>query len=658
MADFADIPRCKNPAKALALLVFHVGIVTVSYLLALLLRFDGLVPAQYWAMSGLVLPLLLAIKFTVFWKSGLFAGWWKYVSLPDLLAIVKANAIASLLFGGLYLLALHHVLHIPRSVLVLDGLLCFLLLSGSRVLARIGMETLCCTFKQCKEQGGRVLVVGAGAAGQTIAREIRQTPNLNMTVIGFVDHDEERSGERFQGVPVLGHTRDLATLCRSWRISLVIVAQPAVGYRELRTIIADCRRAQVESKILPTVGEIIKGTVSVHHLRDVQLEDLLGRRPVQLDHDAIRHYLRGKRILVTGAGGSIGSEICRQVINFAPASIILLDCAETPLFNIERELRTSADGVELIPSLSDVRDEQQIRRVFNRYQPEVVFHAAAYKHVPMLEAHPYEAISNNVLGTRILTQIAHDCGVGRFVMVSTDKAVNPANVMGASKRAAEMCVQYLARRSSTNFVTVRFGNVLGSNGSVIPVFREQIERGGPVTVTHPEVTRFFMTIPEAAQLVLQAGSMGHRGEIFLLDMGEPVRILELAEELIRLCGLRPYEDIDIVFSGLRPGEKLYEELLLAGEDILGTSHDKIFVARAKPVEEAIFARWLRDMAQPSHFMDNEALIARLREIVPEYRPGRSGSLDCHPATPLPTGTRPESPAAFLNVKGGISGLTA
>lgn len=646
MAEFAEVVRNRNPAKLLLMMFFLMVAVVCSYLLALSLRFDGAIPLLYQSSIMTILPLLLLTKLPIFWMMGLCSGGWKYISLPDLLRIVNANVFASLLLLGMYLLVVHQYVHIPPAVFVLDGLFCFLVISGARVLARIGMETVCGTFKQGKEAGGRVLVVGAGAAGQTIVREIRQTPSLNMTVIGFLDSDPERVGESFQGVPVLGTLQELVQTCWSRHIGLVIVAQPAVGYRELRTIIEACRRAKVESKILPTVGEIIKGVVSVRHMRDVQLEDLLGRRPVDLDVDKIQAYLKGKRILVTGAGGSIGSEICRQVLNFSPASIVLLDNAETPLFNIERELRERVTDVVLIPSLSDIRDEQKIRQIFARHQPEVVFHAAAYKHVPMLETHPYEAVSNNILGTRILANTAHAAGVSRFVMVSTDKAVNPTNVMGASKRAAEIYVQYLAKRSTTNFITVRFGNVLGSNGSVIPVFKEQIERGGPVTVTHPEVTRFFMTIPEASQLVLQAGSMGRKGEIFLLDMGEPVKILELAEELIRLSGLRPYEDIDIVFSGLRPGEKLYEELLLAGEDIQETTHDKIFVAKAKPIDENVFEQWFQGMTQPPQIRDSATLIAKLRELVPEYRSSQVCQVDAtmpippmvraKPAPPLPT----------------------
>ncbi|HAD05073.1 MAG: hypothetical protein A2091_12660 [Desulfuromonadales bacterium GWD2_61_12] len=659
MAEFAEGLRCKNPTKMLMTILFLMTAVVCSYIGALSLRFDGTIPLLYQASIVTILPLLLLIKIPIFWTMGLFSGGWKYISLPDLLRIVNANLSASLLLLGLYVLAGRQYVHIPPAVFVLDGLFCFLTISGARVLARIGMETVSGTFKQGKEAGGRVLVVGAGAAGQTIAREIRQTPSLNMTVIGFLDCDPERLGENYQGVPVLGAPQDLVQTCWSRHIGLVIVAQPAVGYRELRTIVAACRRARVESKILPTVGEIIKGAVSVRHMRDVQLEDLLGRRPVELDVDKIQGYLKGKRILVTGAGGSIGSEICRQVLNFSPAGIVLLDSAETPLFNVERELHARSAGVVLTPSLSDIRDEQKIRQIFARHRPEVVFHAAAYKHVPMLESHPYEAISNNVMGTRILANAAHAAGVSRFVMVSTDKAVNPTNVMGASKRAAEIYVQYLARRSATNFITVRFGNVLGSNGSVIPVFRDQIEQGGPVTVTHPEVTRFFMTIPEAAQLVLQAGSMGRKGEIFLLDMGEPVKILELAEELIRLSGLRPYKDIDIVFSGLRPGEKLYEELLLAGEDIQETAHDKIFVAKSRPIDENVSEQWFLNMAQTSQIRDSALLIAKLREIVPEYRVSHASPVEVKITLPQSVRTKPAPPlpAAPARAKGDVARAT-
>lgn len=604
--------------KTLTTIVFEACVVIASFSLALLLRFDGSVSWINSIQALLLLPPLLLLKLIAFWLMGTSKGWWRYVSLPDAVTILRGNLVATLLVFCCYVLFYEPYVHIPISVLLIDGLLCYMLMTGSRVVVRLYGETFRNHCSCQVDLQGKVIVVGAGAAGQTIVREIRQNPHLNISIIGFLDNDPQRLEQKFQGVPVLGLSDDLEKICRLQKPDMVIITQPAVSRKELLAILDVCRKLAIKSKILPSVAEILNEEVSICHVRDVQLEDLLGRKPVHLDVAEIKGYLQGKRVLVTGAGGSIGSEICRQVIGFSPESIVLFDNAETPLFNIENELKTLTQGVRLIPSLSDVRDPQKIMSVFNTHKPEVVFHAAAYKHVPMLETHPAEAVSTNVLGTRNLADAAHTAGVERFVMVSTDKAVNPANVMGASKRAAEIYVQFLSRSSTTVFSTVRFGNVLGSSGSVIPIFKGQIAKGGPVTVTHPEIVRFFMTIPEAAQLVLQAGSMGKGGEIFLLDMGEPIRILDLAEELIRLSGLRPYDDIDITFTGLRPGEKLFEELLLAGEDITTTAHEKIFVARSRPIDSAALVRWLEDISLSLHVMDNGTFVSMLKSIVPEY----------------------------------------
>jgi FlaA1/EpsC-like NDP-sugar epimerase len=612
--------------KTLAMMAFEICVIIISYLLALLLRFDGSALSINTSHALLLLPSLLILKIITFWLMGTSSGWWRYVSLPDALTILRDNLIATMLVGTCYLIFYEPYINLPISVLIIDGFLCYILMTGSRVIARMYGETFgrrhSCSCQV--EMQGKAIVVGAGAAGQTIVREIRQNPHLNINIIGFLDNDPQRLEQKFQGVPVLGLSDELESICRAKKADLVIITQPAVSRKELLVMLDVCRKLDVKSKILPSVGEIINEEVSICHVRDVQLEDLLGRKPVQLDLAEIKGYLKGKRVLVTGAGGSIGSEICRQVSGFSPESLVLFDNAETPLFNIENELKKMTKGIRLIPSLSDLRNPHKVNSIFSTYRPDVVFHAAAYKHVPMLEDHPAEAVTTNVMGTRNLADAAHASGVERFVMVSTDKAVNPANVMGASKRAAEIYVQNLARSSPTVFSTVRFGNVLGSNGSVIPIFKEQIAKGGPVTVTHPEVVRFFMTIPEASQLVLQAGSMGKGGEIFVLDMGEPIKILDLAEELIRLSGLRPYDDIDIAFTGLRPGEKLFEELLLSGEDIKTTTHEKIFVAKSRPIDSAVLIRWFEEVSCSPYAMDSEAYISMLKRIVPEYGNHLSG----------------------------------
>jgi len=616
MFDF--IVRHKNwliwPFKAL--------IIVSALVVAYLIRFDFSFPAVNQHAFWQLLPILLIIKLAVFWRFGVTHGWWRYVSIPDVLDLFKANVIASLLVAA-YVLFMQ-VKGVPRSVLLLDGLFCFLFSCGVRILTRAVREQyLPMPLGKKRDGDKRTLIFGAGQGGQMIAREIRQNPALGVELVGFVDDDPAKQGQRFQGLPVLGNRRRLATICREHRVEEIIIAIPSARGSQLRELVELCRGTGVRFKTLPGVGDLIDGRVTVQHIRPVDLEDLLGREAVRLDRDGIRAYLEGKRVLVTGAAGSIGAELCRQVALFRPEQLILFDNAESPLFHIERELTAAHPELSLVGVLGDVRDRARVEGVFEHFKPRVVFHAAAYKHVPMMEMNPAEAVHNNVHGTRVVADAAVKAGVAHMVMVSTDKAVNPTNVMGASKRAAELYVQGLATKSRTHFVTVRFGNVLGSAGSVIPIFREQILKGGPVTVTHPEVTRFFMTIPEASQLVLQAGSMGQGGEIFLLDMGEPVKIADLAAELIRLSGHEPGREIEIVFTGLRPGEKLFEELLIAGEGILPTQHEKIRVARAMPADFAPIAAQCEALYQASRDIDIPRVLAQLRNLVPEYQPAEN-----------------------------------
>ena len=466
----------------------------------------------------------------------------------------------------------------------------------------------------------RTLIFGAGKAGQLIAREIRSNQNLQLDLVGFADDDPRKRKSSFQGLKVLGGQTDLAGIISDQGIDEIIIAIPSATGAQIRSIVECVRSVDVSFKILPSVGDLIDGSTSVQQLRSVKLEDLLGRQPITLDQVQISEYLDGKKVLVTGAGGSIGSEICRQVVKFKPEKLILFENAETPLFLIENELLAVCSDIEIIPVIGDIRNPARINVIFSEQKPQVVFHAAAYKHVPMMENNPAEAVNNNVRGTMLLADAADRFAVETFVMVSTDKAVRPTNVMGASKRVAELYVQSLARQSKTRYVTTRFGNVLGSNGSVIPTFKEQIKNGGPLTVTHPEVTRFFMTIPEATQLVLQAGSMGKGGEIYLFDMGEPVKIVHLAEELIRLSGLQPNEDIEIVYTGLRPGEKLYEELLLAEEGTLPTHHDKICVASSAPPPRDTLLPELEKLFAAAKALNLAEVKSQLRVIVPEYQP--------------------------------------
>ncbi len=601
------------------IVAINAAIVVLAFYLAFAVHVEYMTAPATMAVLRRMLPAVLLIKLLVFWRYGLFRGWWRYVSMEDVIAIFKANVVASAVVIA-YAVFVHRLDHIPRSTLLLDGLFCFTFIAGIRFAVRAWREH----FLPMGDGAGqtRVLIAGAGDAGLMIARELRMNRKLNYLAVGFVDDDKRKRHATLHGLPVLGRCKDIAAICAREQVDEVVIAIPSATGRQVSRIVQFCRAAGVRYKTLPSVGGLLDGSVSVQQLKDVSLEDLLGREQVHLDDEIISACLRDKRVLVTGAGGSIGSELCRQIVNFAPAQLVMFDNGETALFNIDKELRALAPRLEVVAVVGDIRYRARVEAIFAEYRPQVVFHAAAYKHVPLMELNPAEAVNNNVRGTMVMAQTANNHAVERFVMISTDKAVNPTNVMGASKRAAEKFVQALAATSVTRFVTVRFGNVLGSNGSVIPTFTEQIKAGGPVTVTHKEITRFFMTIPEAAQLVLQAGSMGAGGEIFLLDMGEPVKILDLAKELIRLSGKEPYRDIDIEFTGLRPGEKLYEELLLAGEGVKPTAHEKICVAAAVHEDAATLEEQLEQLFAAARRLDLVAVLDWLQRIVPEYCPAR------------------------------------
>jgi len=607
-------------------------IIVLSYAAAHLLRFDFRIPEPYLTTFWQSLLPVLVLKVAIFYWFGLFSGWWRYVSMADLLGIVKANAMASLVITATFVFY-NRFEGIPRSVIALDGIICFLAIGGIRFATRAWRENYLPLVRRSAAGARRLLVVGAGDAGLAIVRELRVNRKLGLEPVGYVDDDSKKIGSSLLGLKVLGSTGEIARICDQYAVDEAVIAIPSASGRKIREIVDACASCGVRNKILPGYGELIDGKVSFDRIREVDLEDLLGRNPIVLDEAQISSYLKGKRVLVTGAGGSIGSEICRQILRFDPEKLVLFENAETPLFHIEQELSGRRSDVPITSILGDIRNPSRVRVIFDEQMPQVVFHAAAYKHVPMMEANPAEAINNNVRGTQILANTADEVGVETFVMVSTDKAVRPTNVMGASKRTAELYVQALAKTSRTRFVTTRFGNVLGSNGSVIPTFKQQIKNGGPVTVTHPEVTRFFMTIPEASQLVLQAGSMGKGGEIYLFDMGEAVKIQSLAEELIRLSGLQPHEDIEIIYTGLRPGEKLYEELLLADEGVLPTRHEKICIARSAPPPMAQLLGQLERLTNAAKNLDIDGIRRGLEEIVPEYRP--AAMLERGKVAPLP-----------------------
>ena len=614
-------------ARLKRILVFFLDIALIAsaFSFAHLLRFDFQIPEN--ALAGLRqgLVVILIVKPLLFTASGMYRNIWRYASLQDAYQIFKvvtfsslASAFVLVLLGGPFV--------VPRSIYILDWFLLFLLVCASRLVWRLYRET---RFVPSKRKGKRTLIIGAGEAGNLLLKEIRKQRRSPYHVVGFVDDAPDKRGLRLSGVRVLGGTDHLAALIRRHSAEEVIFAIPSGDSALMRRAISACERSKARFKTLPGITALIDGTVSVSQIKDVEIEDLLGREPVVLDQGAIHSYLTNKRVLVTGAAGSIGSELCRQVARFKPAKLILFDHAETPLFFIEKELAAAFPDLPIIPMVGDVKNLDRVETVFDEFRPEVVFHAAAYKHVAMMEYNPAEAVLNNIMGSRVVADAAHKYKVQNFVMVSTDKAVNPTNVMGATKRSAEIYVQALAPHSKTKFTTVRFGNVLGSNGSVIPLFKEQIRKGGPVTVTDPGVVRYFMTIPEASQLVMQAGCIGNGGEIFVLDMGEPVRILSLAEELIRLSGLLPYKDIAIKFTGLKPGEKLYEELLIRGEGVKPTTHKKIRVMAPVVTDLNRVGAHLDRLFEQARNYDLTELLKSLRALVPEFVP----SYEFHTAPP-------------------------
>ena len=600
------------------ILVFlcDLALISLSLCLAFLLRFDFAIPPSELRLFCECLGVVLVVKPLVFISISFYQSMWRYASLQDAIEIVKGVTFSSIL-AVFAVLFIRQFAPIPRSIFVLDWFLLSALMACSRLIWRIYRETHIVS-KSC--EGPRALIVGAGEAGNLLLKEIWRYPHTAFNVVGFVDDDVEKKGLKLNGIPVLGGTSLLSSLIRANEVENVIIAMPSAGSKAIRHIVDSCKHSNVRFKILPSIGGLINGDVSISQIKNVEIEDLLGRDPVVLDKEQIGSYLNGRRILVTGAAGSIGSEICRQVAMFAPEKLILFEQAETPLYEIEKELIANFPDMRIVPIMGDVRDREQVDLAFREFSPDVVFHAAAYKHVPMMEYNPAQAVLNNVFGSKNVADAAHRFKVRNVVMISTDKAVNPTNVMGATKRAAEIYIQALSRSSATKFTTVRFGNVLGSNGSVIPQFKEQIAKGGPVTVTDKRIIRYFMTIPEATQLVVQAGSLGNRSEILVLDMGEPMRIVDLAEELIRLSGLTPYEDIDIVFTGLRPGEKLFEELLLEGEGIMPTAHDKIKVLAPVLIDMQPVSDELALLYETARTNSVHELMESLKRLVPEFKP--------------------------------------
>ncbi len=621
-------PQSNGFLKYRSALIFssQAVLIVLTYYASFLLRLDTEFDAANRAIFWKTLPFVLIIKLVLSYQCGLMHGWWRYVGISDLLDISKA----SLLSSSLIFCLVEAVLRLPgypRSVVIIDLFLTIMVLGGARFAVRAYTE-------RARTYGAQrnTLIVGAGEAGSAIVRELKQNSALNYNPVGFVDDDLSKKGVKIHGVKVLGGTDLLHELIIEHHASCVMIAIPQAKGRLVERIIAKCRECKVDFKILPPIGELINKPASISQVRQLRVEDLLEREPVTLDMDQIRGRIQDKVLLVTGAGGSIGSELVRQAAALNPRQLVLLDRSENDLFKLGHELSRKFPLLDYVPVVGDIQDVTLLRDVFATHRPQSVFHAAAYKHVPMMERNCFQAITNNIFGTYNVALLARQFRVEDFVLISSDKAVNPTNIMGVTKRVAELIMQGL-QDNTTRFMAVRFGNVLGSNGSALPLFEQQIAAGGPVTVTHPDARRYFMTIPEAVQLVLQASSMGKGGEIFVLDMGEPVRILDLVRNLIRLSGFEPDRDIKIDFVGLRPGEKMFEELKLEGEDVRPTAHEKIRLLTGSRTTFEQMSSWLDELSVLVQAKNVHGLVTKLVTIVPEYWPSPEiislGAIDRH-----------------------------
>jgi FlaA1/EpsC-like NDP-sugar epimerase len=614
-------------------LLLDILIAAITPFLALALRLDGAIDLATY-QAGLILAVLLfmALKLTLLYTTGFYKRYWQYASIDELqqLAIVMVAALflQTILFEILYFSIDSSLDLLPRSLPLLDGILSFLLIGGTRFSVRTAEHFY--RFQKQFYRRDRVLIVGAGSAGVALAQQMQKNPSLGLRPVAFIDDDPRKLNLRIHRLPVFGDRYSIPKVVGKLHVKKVIIAMPTAPGQIIREILDICQRYNIQTNTLPGIHEILNGRVSVGKVREIQIEDLLRREPIQMDVQKVSALIRGQRVLVTGAGGSIGSELCRQILKYRPSELILLGHGENTVFNIQQELEKVLQTFEeseedFVPQLftfiADIRFIPRLEHAFDQFKPHLVFHAAAHKHVPMMELNAHEAITNNIQGTKNLLDLALKYEVEHFVMISTDKAVKPTSIMGASKRVAEMLVLQAAKKSQKSYVVVRFGNVLGSRGSVIPTFKKQIAEGGPVTVTHPDVCRYFMTIPEAVQLVLQASVLGQSGEVFMLDMGQPVKIVDLAKELIRLSGYELGRNMEIVFTGLRPGEKLFEELFIPGENYEPTRHDKLFVvtnaSRIVPENLDFMVEALRRSAMSN---DVDSLRFLLKKLVPGYKP--------------------------------------
>ena len=624
----AMLLRFRKPLIVLAHIVAFAISLMLSFLVAKNMRFE-----RDWFVNQYpaLLLLFIIIKLPVFGLLKQYRGWWRYVGISDLFGIIRASVLSTLIIFALWFTVvlnitpirrhLYEISDVEQSIFMLDMAATFLLLAGLRMVIRLYFEEF-----RTVEAGRlkRLLIVGAGNAGEALLREIHRMSIAQYDVIGFIDNAPAKQGTNIHGIQVLGTVEQLPKICEDRNIEEIAIAMPEASHHQRRRVVQVFEKGtKIRFRTVPSLTDIASGKLRVSQIRDVDINDLLGREAVELNLDLIEAFAKDKTILVTGAGGSIGSEMCRQVCNFSPKLLLLAEMAENPLFYIERELRRQFPGISIKTVICNITDKIRVEGIFETYKPHVVIHAAAHKHVPLMELNPGEAIKNNIVGTQIVSDAANNYGTTNFVMISTDKAVNPTSIMGSSKRIAEMYIQDLSRTSKTHFVTVRFGNVLGSDGSVVPIFKKQIAEGGPVTITHPKMKRYFMTIPEASQLVLQAASMGKGGEIFVLDMGEPVKIVDLAREVITLSGFKPGEDIEITYTNPRPGEKLFEELSIEGEDMQRTRHPKISIWKNIPMDRDRLRTGINELVTVAQAQNYNEIVRKIKELVPEYTGGES-----------------------------------
>jgi FlaA1/EpsC-like NDP-sugar epimerase len=622
------------------LFVVDVLIFSITPLLSLILRFDGNLNLEFYIESLLVATgLFLVVKVAVFWSLGFYRRYWRYASIEELVYVgvltTAAVIIQTILFSVLQHFLPFAVNNLPQSLPFIDGLLTCVLIGALRFSFRVTerLQQRRASF----DLEERVIVVGAGNAGVSLVQEMQRNSHLGLRPVAFIDDDPQKLNTRIRGVPVVGTRTAIPNTAKSLYVRKAIIAMPSVGGQVIRDVVDICKNANIQTSTVPGLNEILNGRVRVESIRDVRIEDLLRREPVQTETERVFNFIKGKKVLITGAGGSIGSELCRQILKYRPSEMILVGHGENSIFNIQQELEQVIQVLKeegqalrhsprILTFIADIRFRERLQHAFERWQPDVIFHAAAHKHVPLMEVNPAEAITNNVVGTRNLVELALKYNVNHFVMISTDKAVNPTNVMGASKRVAEMLVLQAAKQSGKSYVAVRFGNVLGSRGSVVPTFKKQIAAGGPITVTHPDICRYFMTIPEAVQLVLQAAVLGRGGEVLMLNMGQPVKIVDLAEELIRLSGYEVKKDIDIVFTGLRPGEKLFEELFIEGEEYDPTEHEKLFMVKnaSKMVPDNLNIA-VNALCQAAAKNDANSIMFLLEQVAPGYKPRYAGT---------------------------------